>query len=62
MGGCTPIPFTAIDAWARRHGLDDEAFDLLLSTIRALDAVFCAHAREQAEKSAKAHRDQQQRR
>lgn len=53
MGGCTPIGFLAIDAWARRHGLDDEAFDLLLATVRALDGVMVEHSRAEAEKTAK---------
>lgn len=33
-----PIPFTAIDRWATRNGVDDpDEFALLLSCIRAMD-------------------------
>lgn len=38
--GVHPIPFSAIDAYARRYGIVDEEFDLLLFTIRAIDDEF----------------------
>lgn len=37
--GLGPIPWTAIDAWARRHRVtDSDDFDLLAAVIAALDA------------------------
>lgn len=38
--GVHPIPFSAIDAYARRYGIVDEEFDVLLVSIRALDDEF----------------------
>lgn len=32
-----PIPYTAIDAWARRHGFDAQAFALFVDVIAILD-------------------------
>ncbi len=38
------IPFTAIDAYARRMGVDDpDEFALLLAAIRAMDGVWLDH-------------------
>jgi hypothetical protein len=38
-----PIPFTAIDAWARRHGWGDpEEFALLNRMVRAMDLEWLA--------------------
>ena len=38
MGAIMPIPFTAIDAWAVRHKIDDpDLFDLLRSGVRIMD-------------------------
>jgi hypothetical protein len=35
------IPWTAIDAYARRHGIDDpDEFDALASHVKAMDQVF----------------------
>lgn len=32
-----PIPYPAIEAWARRKGLDDRALDLVVTVIGSLD-------------------------
>lgn len=38
-----PIPWSAIDAYARRYRIDDEdQFGFLVQMIRAMDAVFLA--------------------
>jgi hypothetical protein len=37
-----PIPFAAIDAYARRYGIQGEAFDALVNAVRAADQVFMA--------------------
>lgn len=47
MGGAGRIPFTAIDRWARRFGVDDpDAFDRLMTFVGALDATFLKLAAE----------------
>jgi hypothetical protein len=46
MGGPGGIPFTAIDAYARRRGIDGEDFDVLLKLLRACDAEFLAYVSE----------------
>lgn len=39
-----PIPFSAIDAYARRHGVDDpDEFALWVRMIRLCDRVFIEH-------------------
>lgn len=43
MGGIGPIPWTAIDAYAFRHGYEGEGFDYLLKMVRALDDCFVAY-------------------
>ncbi len=37
FGGVAPLPWTAIDAWARRNDVPD--FDEFLTLLRAADAV-----------------------
>lgn len=55
MGPSHPagIPWTAVMAWADRHGLDGETTDLLDHGIRAMDGVYRAwwveKAREKGE-------------
>lgn len=44
-----PIPWTAIDAYAMRHGFSGEMFDDLVDILRAMDDAFRAHAMEQVE-------------
>jgi hypothetical protein len=38
--GVHQIPFSAIDRYATRYGIEGEEFDLLLSSVRALDEEF----------------------
>lgn len=45
-----PIPFSAIDRWARRHRIDDDEFELFRRMILALDDEYCIWARREAEK------------
>lgn len=40
MGGVSQIPFTAIDRWASRFGVEGDAFGRLLRLIRAMDGVW----------------------
>ncbi len=40
MGGALPLSFTAIDTYARRYGIEGEAFDHLLILVRSLDAAW----------------------
>lgn len=46
MGGLGRIYFRAIDHYARRHGIEGEAFDDLEAFVRALDDEFIRHATE----------------
>lgn len=41
-----PIPFSSIDRFASRHGIEGEEFEALVRMIRAMDAVAMAHWRE----------------
>ena len=42
-----PIPWTAVDAYARRHGYDEpEDFAYLLEMVRALDDALLKHLAE----------------
>lgn len=50
MGGVSRIPFSAIDAWARRHDIVDEEFDLYRKLIAELDDEFVGWLAEEAEK------------
>jgi hypothetical protein len=38
--GVHPIPFTAIDTYARRYEIEGEEFDLLLHSVRSIDEEF----------------------
>lgn len=40
MGGAGPIMWASVDAYARRHRIDGDAFDRLLTIIKALDAEY----------------------
>lgn len=43
-----PIPFSAIDRWATRHGVEDaDEFDFLTRAIRAADKAYLAWAAEE---------------
>lgn len=44
MGGVGAIPWTAINAYAKRHGVrDPDDFDDFVSLIREMDAVYLKH-------------------
>lgn len=45
----TPIPWTAIDRYAIRHGIHTDLFDDLVEIVRAMDDAFRTHAMEQIE-------------
>lgn len=50
MGGPGPIPWSAIDRWAQRHGITDpDAFDDLVVLVRAQDDAYLSHHREKAD-------------
>lgn len=38
MGGQTPISFLAVDAYAKRYGINGEPFDRFLHFLTAIDA------------------------
>lgn len=45
MGGCGAIPFTSIDRYAARYGIEDaDDFDRFHTLIRRMDAAFIADA------------------
>ena len=47
MGGCGPIPWSSIDQYASRHGIDDpDAFERFERLIRAQDRVYLEDAAE----------------
>lgn len=50
MGGAGGIPFLAIDAYARRRGLEGEEFDVFLKLLRACDAELLAVVAERNRK------------
>jgi len=54
MGGAGPIPFTSIDRYAAREGIEGEDFDELLHFLRHLDGIYLKWAAAEAEKRAKA--------
>ena len=43
-----PVPFAAIDRYARRYGYEGAAFDELLVLVTAMDEEYLAVAAEQA--------------
>lgn len=47
-GGESPISFVAIDAYARRYGIDGEAFDRFVSLINAVDDEWLGWKAERA--------------
>lgn len=44
MGGIGPIAWTALDRYAERYSLDDEAYERFVMFIRSLDGVYVAEA------------------
>ncbi len=54
MGGAGPIPWTAIDRYADRHGLDDpDVFDEFRRLIRAQDRVYLDDVAEKMKAASK---------
>lgn len=47
-GGETPIPFVAYDTFARRYGIEGEAFDRFHIFMTSLDAEWLRHRAEKA--------------
>lgn len=47
-----PIPFAAIDAYAKRYGVQGQAFDILLQLVTALDRAYREWEDEQAQERA----------
>jgi hypothetical protein len=52
MGGQMPISFMALDAYARRYGIEGEAFDRFHVFMSAIDAEWLAYAESKSEKQA----------
>jgi hypothetical protein len=48
MGGETPIGFMVLDTFARRYGIEGEAFERFLAFMQAIDDEWLAHVDEQA--------------
>lgn len=44
--GVGPIPWTAVDQYARRYGFTGDGFGYLLKMVRALDDAFLKHQRQ----------------
>lgn len=38
------IPFSSIDRYAQRHGIEGDSFHVLLRVVRALDTAYVEHA------------------
>lgn len=59
MGGCSGIYYQSISAYARDHGLMDEAFHEFESYLRVMDGEYVAYCAERAKEAAdKAKREQ----
>ncbi|ESQ83256.1 hypothetical protein AEAC466_13470 [Asticcacaulis sp. AC466] len=51
--GVGPVPFGAIDRWARRYGIDDaDDFDDLVGAIRVMDGVYLDRCNSASDKTA----------
>ena len=48
MGPPGPIPWTAIEQYAARHGFHDDAYFDLLTIVRAMDDAFVRHLAEKS--------------
>jgi hypothetical protein len=46
FGGETPIGFMALDAYARRYGIEGEAFDRYLTFMTEIDEEWLEHVRK----------------
>lgn len=47
-GSVGPIPWTAVNDWAIRHGLEDDVFDYLLSLIHGIDDTYLNHLNQKS--------------
>lgn len=47
-----PIPWTAIDQYALRHGFEADGFEYLVRMVRALDDAFLAYSQKKAKEEA----------
>lgn len=53
LGGCGPIPWTAIERYADRYGIDDlDAFERFGRMIRAQDRVYLTDVAEKLKRKA----------
>jgi hypothetical protein len=53
--GVGPIPWTALDRYASRHGVDDpDDFDEFVELITAMDQAYLDHCHEEQKRQAKA--------
>lgn len=52
--GVGPIPWTAVDRYAERHGFRGDGFFYLLKMVRALDDAFLKHQRQKGKEGANA--------
>jgi hypothetical protein len=51
LGGESPISFLAIDAYARRYGIESDAFDRFLRLVNAIDDEWMKWRAERAKES-----------
>lgn len=50
VNGPGPIPFSEIDAWARRYEIDEDTFERLQLFIRRMDKVYIEHVVKKSKK------------
>ena len=55
MGTPGPVPWTALDKYAERHGLleDEVLYEDFMAYMAAMDNAYLSHAAEQAEQNRK---------
>lgn len=46
MGGVGPIAWMAVDRYAERYGLDDDAYERFVALIREMDGTYLAKVNE----------------
>lgn len=52
--GIAPIPFTSIDRYGERHGIEGEELTFFIRMICAMDEVAISHVRQEQPSSGKA--------
>jgi len=58
MNGPGPIPWTAVNEYAKRHGLDDpETFDDLVALVKAQDNAWLKYQAEQRQNSSSGQKE-----